>query len=281
MYVDIPHAFTNPWLGPHTLAALKGKKFNLKWTSPYHHADGKASSVHKSGASKHSFNWSRWTLNINWKVPKQPSCAIGVLDCSFRLTGSSFSGSQGFAVHSRMFLGLWNISLLEHGVAFWLNDNKPALDPPPLLKAESAAIITWLWSLSLYTTATDTSSFYAKAWNSIRIHSYKQNWDRLCFKETCLFQHWRQVQNRLFWTFATAIDVKWVTHRRHHKGSKQLMLQTPHWQQLVSHVFPLHTQPEAHLLQPAGQHEQQPAMINSDNSSQLIWGGKISRKWWS
>lgn len=30
---------------------------------------------------------------------------------------------------------------------------------------------------------------------------------------------------------------------------------SPHWQQLVSHV--LHTQPEAHLLQPVGQKEQQ------------------------
>lgn len=40
------------------------------------------------------------------------------------------------------------------------------------------------------------------------------------------------------------------------------MLQTPHWQQLVSHVFPLHTQPEAHLLQPDGQQSQQPAVTD-------------------
>lgn len=31
----------------------------------------------------------------------------------------------------------------------------------------------------------------------------------------------------------------------------------PHWQQLLSQVFPLQTQPEAHLAQPDGQQEQQ------------------------
>lgn len=49
-----------------------------------------------------------------------------------------------------------------------------------------------------------------------------------------------------------------------------LMLQALHWQQLVSQVFPLHTQPEAHLLQPTGQHEQQPArehMVSDGNKT--------------